>query len=413
MLTDRQIKTAKSKDKDYELKDGKGLHLRIKTNGKKQFFHRYTFFKKQKRKIIGDYPDISLAEARDIIADQKKTLAKGVDPIEFEQIVADHKKSNPTVTEFVSEYDKRYLKKELINPARPRYLLNRFIIPKIGNKQMINVTKRDIFDIIDPIVDRGSLVQANRVLSVVKGFFAFACTRGVISDDKNPTIGLTRKIAGGRESSRERFLSESEIKTLWEHLDTPKVNSVLRLAIKILLLTGLRVNEALGALKSEIDYQTRIWTIPVERLKHKKNDNIKPHKVMLTDLIIELLHEAESISVNSKYLFQSPHFVNIEKPMLRSSLTRMVRESLPALGIDKWTPHDLRRTLSTHMNEIPSINPWVVEKILAHKMQGVMAVYNRAEYLEQRREAMEIWSERIKQIISGEKVVQLKNKKSG
>jgi len=410
MLIDRQLKTAKPKEKEYELHDGQGLHVRIKPNGKKQFFHRYSFGGKQRRKIIGNYPDINLAEAREIHQEQRKILARGVDPIELEKDQSLEKHLQPSVEEFAREYYERYLVKELKAPEKPKYLLDKNVIPFIGDRKVADVTRRELIDLLDIVSDRGAPVQANRTLSAIRGLFTFACDRGVIDAMHNPTLGLTKKSAGGTETSRDRFLRQSEIKKLWEKLESPPFEYSMAVVLKVLLLTGLRVNEVLGARKAEIDYEKRIWSIPVARLKTTKKDkNRKPHKVMLTGFIIELLRDLEDLSGNSQYLVQSPRS-RVEKPIVYDSLAQAVKRNRKHFKMKKWTPHDLRRTVSTHMNEIPEIEPYVVEKILDHKMQGVMAVYNKAEYLEQRKDAMEIWSERVKQIISGEKVVQLKKK---
>lgn len=395
MLNDRLIKNLKPRSTKYEIADVDNLTLVVYPSGKLSFTFRYRFDGKQHRKKLGFYPVLSLKDARIKARDLQSVLTQGINPKEEKE-----KRNDPTVSDFLVEHAERYLNKRLRQPGQPETLLRVNVIPYIGEKRLSDVTRRDIISILDRIVDRGSLVVANRTLSAIRRMFSFAVERGVIDPTRNPCLAITKNAAGGSEKSRTRFLTLPEIKTLWLKLEDPPFFRPAASVIKILLLTGLRVGEVCGALQSEIEGDT--WTIPGSRTKNQME-----HKVILTDLIKAEIEKLKFYSGKSPYLIRSYRYK--DGHIWSGIITRSIQDNIEYLGIDQFTPHDLRRTVSTHLNEL-GVEPWIVEKILNHKMDGVMAVYNKAEYLEQRKEAMTMWTEKIKQVVYGEKVIQMKHK---
>jgi integrase len=425
-LTDKTLKNIKITGKRYEIPDRLGLSVRISPTGKIVFQYRYRIEGFSKRKDYGAYPIISLAEARKLHQRDREKVQKGFDP-HLEAIKTKWKRINePTVSEFCQEYYERYLQRELKRPEKPMGLLKRDIIPQIGKLKVSDVSRRDLVKILDRIVDRGARIQANRTSSAIRGFFDFAVARGIIEATKNPAIALKRKLVGGTENSRSRYLSFDEIKLFWKVLDDPPFGRSIALVIKLLLLTGVRVGELTGAKKEELDYKNRLWEIPIERIKTvKKGEIAKPYKVHLSDFTIQIFKELEAVSESlakgTPFVVQSSARINFQpmyyaapgKAILREFVIHDLRiEEMPKIGFQQkekhpafkdsepWRIHDLRRTLNTHLSEL-GVEPYIIEKILNHKLQGILGVYNQAEYLSQRAKALDLWAKKIKQCVYG------------
>ncbi len=396
-LSDKGIKALKQKEKEYSISDGNsGLSLRIFPGGRKSFQYRYKLpgWKHYKRFVYGDYPCLSLKEARKRHTEAKKKVQTGIDLNVEKKTRIQKEMVEPSVEVSFQEYKIHYLEKELKRPERQVYYFKKDIIPAVGLMKTKNVTRRHLIDILDKIVDRGAPINANRTLSALKRFFGFCVERGIIDD--NPALQISKKSVGGSEKPKKRFLNESEIKKFWEAVDTAPFSRQVQLVLKILMLTGQRVGELCNAEWNEIDFKTGLWLIPEEKSK-----NGDANQVPLTHEAQLCFSELSVLAGSSRFVCQSPQAKNQEKPILPTTVNRAVKRHQKHFDIDKWTPHDLRRTISTQLNELGAL-PHVVEKILNHKMQGVMAVYNKAEYLDEKKEALLLWSEKIKQIMNSD-----------
>lgn len=392
-FTDKAIRAFKPREKEYSKTDARsGLSLRIFPNGRKSFQYRYKLpgWKYYKRKVYGDYPDLSLKEARNLHHEAKQKVQDGIDLNVETKTRIQEQIAKPRVKESYEEYYSNYLLKELKRPERQVYYFKKDILPAIGEMVTEDVTRRHLIALLDKIVKRGAPVNANRTLSAIKRFFGFCVERGIIDD--NPALQISKKSVGGSEKPKMRFLTTREIKKFWELMDSAPFSRQVQLILKILLLTGQRVGELCNAEWSEIDFKNGVWTIPEEKSK-----NGELNRVPLTYETQIYLSELSVLSGQSRFVCQSPQ-IKEEKPILYTTVNRAVLRHQNHFEIEKWTPHDLRRTVSTQMNEM-GILPHVVEKILNHKMQGVMAVYNKAEHYDQKVEALARWEKRIKQIL--------------
>ncbi|WP_240074268.1 tyrosine-type recombinase/integrase [Cupriavidus taiwanensis] len=259
------------------------------------------------------------------------------------------------------------------------------VLSVIGNLQVAEVTARHISQVIDKVVDRGAMVKANRVLSVMRTMFTYAQEHGFIQG--NPVV-MSRKGAGGREKARRRVLSPAEIKTVWRVLDTRQgwMNWQTKCALKMVLITAQRPGECAGMQWEHVDMEKGIWTLPADFVKADRD-----HLVHLSQHALAILRYAQQRTGDKRHVFSSVR--HDSDHVTPEALTRAVAEMLKAgeFGAMKhWTPHDLRRTASTGMANA-GIYPHITEKILNHRMKGVLAVYNHGEYLPERRAAMELW----------------------
>jgi integrase len=188
----------------------------------------------------------------------------------------------------------------------------------------------------------------------------------------------------GEKVARDRVLSTDEIRSLWAEVG--KLSYPYREAYQLLILSGLRLRECTAAKKGEWDFGAKIWTVPADRMKGK-NGKAKPFKVPLTDRMIAILKSLENFS--GDYVFTTDggrtHVV------LGSKVKNKLDGELQFE--EEWINHDLRRTVATHLTDDLGVKETVTDAILAHRKKGSEGIYNRAEYVEQRRAALELWGD--------------------
>ncbi|MCG9056638.1 tyrosine-type recombinase/integrase [Laribacter hongkongensis] len=406
-LTTRRIESEKANPtKDRRIADGLGLYLKIAKNGTKTFTYRFTYAARRQEMTLGTYPETSLAGAREKHLEARKALEAGRNPLQTQQAQRQALKLAPTVEELVEEYHSRVLSKTFKRPEEALRTLTRDVQSQIGKFLAKDVTGREIALLINKIVDRGAPVAANRALLLTKKLFAYAVEQHYI--ESNP-VAMTRKGAGGKEQSRDRALSFEELRTLLKALQTyeGKTSWQSRLALHMLVLTGQRPGEVASMEWAHIDVSTGIWNLPAEYTKAER-----AHVVHLSDQAIALLAEIQPLTGTGQHVFQSPK--NKHQSIDRHSLSRAVKRlhaDNALSGIKEFTPHDLRRTVATRMADI-GIAPYIIEKILNHQMEGVMAVYNRAQYLAEREEALNIWGKKMAELIAtdGQNVIHFRKR---
>jgi len=272
--------------------------------------------------------------------------------------------------------------------------------PILGAKAIGEVTRRDVRELLESIVDRGSSSVANHVLSYLRAALNWAVANDYI--ETNPCNGL-RKPAPS--PSRDRALNDNEIRIFWRACD--QIGYPFGPLFKLLLLTGQRRGEVAEAKWSEFDLRKALWTLPGERAK-----NNKPHLVHLAAMAIEIF-EALPKYGRDALLFTTTGDTPVSG--WSAGLTRLVLAmrdvQSDVLGKHKdlgglpFTLHDLRRTAATGMAGI-GIAPHVVDRILNHttgKISGVAAIYNRFEYLDERRSALDAWAQHVEGLVRLEK----------
>jgi integrase len=385
-LTDLQLRKMRPKSRRFELLDTDGLYIRVAPSGRKTWVFRYLFDGMPRRMQLGAFPGTSLAEAREKHGAARQQVEKGIDPgAELQATKAKHKAA-PTFADMLDELWDRELQHKK-SGLQTRKLLERDCLPPWGKRKVADIKRRDIVLLLDKIRDRAPVV-GNRVHGALSRLFNFAAERGVIEDSPCTRI---RKVP---EKGRNRVLTDDEIKALWEALDLENVKIDLyrlsKLALKLILLTGQRPGEVAGMAWAEI--KDGFWNIPAGRMK-----NGEENRVPLCPMALDVLEQAKVYSGDSDYVFRSSH--KPAEPMTRHALTRAVARHWKEMGLEeKFTPHDLRRTLRTRLAEL-RVSDIVAERVLGHKLQGIMAVYNQHPYDTEKREALMKWETRLQQII--------------
>ena len=349
-----------------------GLELRVSGKGTRTWYLLYTAPNgKRARTKLGRYPQTSLAEARTRALEALSNLDEGYDP-------RDIGAGSMTVSVLFERYLVRHVIPKLRSAKAVERRLRKNVIPIIGGIGLGALHRRDITRAIDQIIDRGAPVEAQRVFDDVRGMLRWAVERGDL--DHNPSDGM--RAPEGSEP-RKRALSDAEIKQLWDALPGPLPSRIATI-LKLCLITGQRVGEVAGMRRSEIDLEKRLWVIPAERTKNRHE-----HTVPLSGMAISILK-----GIGGDPLFDA-HTLTV---------SRWVNRAQKAFGLEPWSAHDLRRTVITHLAEL-GVAPIVAGHVANHRSTtkaGVtLAVYSQHTYEPEKRQALELWADRLQAIISG------------
>ncbi len=393
-FTVKGINALKATGKRYEVSQtkGKGLRIRISPQGTKTFVYVFRRNDKLHRLTLGQFGDISLIEDNAKHAALRKRALAGESVQSLRALIGPVRTSGSfTVADLAKQWMEREVKKERKTWQEVQRILDKDVVPYLGDRPAASVKPPEIMAMLDAIVDRGSPIAANRCASMVKQMFKFAVGRGEV--DASPCVAL--KKPGGKEPSRKRKLTDDEIKRLWDKLDTAAISPALRAAIRLLLVTAQRRGELARATKREFDLEAKVWQIPAE---HSKNG--QPHDVPLSDLALELLSQLVELSGDSKYLLPSP---TVKDASIRpEALTRAITRNREYFKIDVFNVHDLRRTAASNMTA-HGIDRLHVAKVLNHSGREVTAIYDRHDYLDEMRDALNLWADTLQTIIKGKR----------
>ena len=394
-LTDRYLQSLKG-DKSglpYDVRDRevRGLRVRVMGSGERTFvlLARYSKGGNPTRRALGTYPVISLADARDKANVWKKLIDKGIDPAEEEA----RKRENTFAA--VAEDFVAYIQKEKLRTGDvlERRLRQTFIIgAKWGRRPIAEITADDVKKII-----RGEAkYQAFKDFALIRQLFNWAIGNADYGVQINPCDRLVPKDIIGERHSRDRVLSDDEIRALWKA--TEKYDYPYGPLYRLLLLTGLRLGEVCGAYWSEFDLAKKEWTIPAARMKKTKGGP-KPFVVPLTDTALELLIALPRF--NSGDAVFSTDFGKHPLKVANFSDPKERLDTLMSEGLDSlpaFVNHDIRRTVRTRLSAL-KVSEEVREAVLAHARPGIKGSYDVYEYLEEKREALTLWNARLRSIL--------------
>lgn len=270
------------------------------------------------------------------------------------------------------------------------------LVSEFGPRKARDLARRDLVAFLEGVVDRGAPVTANRVHALLVQMFNWAAAKDLLI--ASPMAGVERP--GGEEKPRRRVLTASEIKTIWTKLDSADMANPTRIALKLLLVTAQRRGELTFAKWSHFDLDSRVWTIPIELLKssHARRAEPAPHVVPLSPLALELLAELHKLTGESTHVLPARADKRKDRSYSERVLSRAVRENAKHFGIEHFTPHDLRRTAASFMTKlrVPRLH---VEKVLNHSTGDIAEVYDRHDYLPEKRAALDKWGEHLKEIV--------------
>jgi integrase len=394
-LTVKAIENFKPGAARREIPDGEvsGLYLTIFPSGKASWIFRYRFGGRTRKLTIGASPEIGLKDARDLARGAHLRVASGEDPA-AEKRAARAAARTPVDRDLVEKVAAQFLARHVKNLAAPTRIevgriVAKEILPTFRGRRLSEIKRPDVIEWLDGIVDRPAPIAANRALSWLKGLCNFAVERGVL--DVSPIAGIKPPAA---ETARDRVLSDNELKAVWEAADA--LEPVYAGFIKLLVLTGQRLREVSEMEWKEIDLDAKLWTLPAARAK-----NSIEHAISLSDQAIEILKALARIA-GSDFVFT----INGRNPIRGTHLVKRRIDAL-APSIPTWVLHDIRRTVASGMARL-GVNLPVIEKLLNHvsgSFAGIVGVYQRHSFADEKRAAMQTWARHVEAIVSGETAV--------
>jgi integrase len=409
-FTEIGIERAKSATKEqgrYEIWDAllPGLGLRVTASGTKTFFLMYRIAGRQRRMTIGRYTaQFKLEKARASARVALEKVQAGVDPAEPNKEEQAKEKGRPlaagrselsgetSLSNVLDAWIKGPVKQRRGDWQAVERALRLDLGTRFGDRPISSITRSDLFEVIDSIVERGSPVHANRLLWMMKPLFRWCVERQFIAVD--PAAPISRPT---KEKSRDRVLSLPELARIWRA--AVLLNYPFGPIVQLLMLTAQRRDEVAGMRWPEIDLDASIWTLPSERSK-----NGRQHQIVLAPAALEIIRALPQQSTSMLFSTTGETVVSgwsRAKNRIDRILTPSSSEDGRRAPIDHWTLHDLRRSAATAMAGL-GVAPHVIEKILNHQsgtLGGVAGIYNRHSYLDERRAALTLWADTMMGLI--------------
>lgn len=397
MLTDTKLKNLKPQDKLYKVSDRDGLYVAVLTSGTVSFRYDYRINGRRETLVIGQYgrDGISLAEAREELIAAKKLLKAGQSPAAAKRDGIKKIRGAETFAVHTDSYMKHVILAESTR-AMKQAVIDRDILPVLGNKMMAEITTSMVRDLCDRIVERGGRATAVQAREIISSVYRHANDRGhglfnPAADIKPSSIAIFKP--------RERTLTPEEIGLFFRTLDAIGAMGTMKMALKLVLITMVRKGEFTNATWDEIDFKKWTWTIPSDRMKGSR-----AHVIYLPKQAQDILVGLQMCAGGSEYLV--PGRYNFRKPLSNAALNSLIDRTVKIINEDSehiqgFTVHDMRRTASTLLHEAGYPSDWI-EKALAHEQKGVRAVYNKAEYARQRAYMLQQWADMIDSWINGE-----------
>lgn len=413
--TDRELYALKPQARRFEraVSKARGLSVLVYPNGAKSFVVRYVAqCGARRRLLLGDYPGVSLADARLKAQGLRSDILEGKDPAAERVAARAEARMGETLEELAEGYfkaaalglhggRKRPLRQGTLD--RQKGLWERKVKPVLGARRYKDMRRADVRKFMQGFVLEGTL-SASTIASigdVLRALFAYALHEDLV--EANPTLGLTRPIS---PESRSRLFTDDALgKLLAALVDASnaetgrddryaRMGAHMALGLRFLILTLTRRTEAAGARWTEIDLKAQTWTIPGARTKNRQ-----VHVVPLSPQAMAVLREARKLpnATAEGFVFPSPASPRVH--LDQHAMTRAVNRMCARMNLPLGSPHDFRRTGATTLtNEAYRVRRFIVGKVLGHTAQdgaAVTAIYDRNEYLPEKREALDAWGRHL------------------
>ncbi|WP_337025410.1 site-specific integrase [Pantoea anthophila] len=393
MLTDTKLRKAlnKRREKVEVISDSHGLNVRLSISGGVTFFYRYRWEGKPVQLTIGDYPSISLSQARERRQQFRQWITEGYDPRRQTVLSKIKKVEALTVEEAYDYWEEHYCKPEgMIKIHKNRQNFRNHVMPVLGQMVVDHTTKSHWLSLFDGM---GRRVVTGQILSLMQRAFRFCHNRGVI--DTNPLADLRRSDVAVAAAMKDRVLSDEELRIVWEALrDMPARQQIV---MRFLMMTGCRRSEIRTAKWEWFNFKEKTWTIPASEYKTGKTV-----RRALPDAAILMLKEQQEHSITRHILTRSRYkSPEDDKPPAQPNIAFFSQQIVRKTGMKEWSLHDLRRTVATRLSELGA-PPHVIEKLLGHQMSGVMARYNLHDYLDDQHTWLAVWVKHLEEVIGRE-----------
>ncbi len=403
-LTDIQVKTAKPKEKDYKLTDGRGLYLVVASTGGKRWRFKYRFEGKEKLLALGIYPDVSLQMAREELQKARTTLANGYDPgavrKALKEVQAKQVANAENTFEVVArEWHGKFSKQRSGSHAKNTIdRLNRYIFPWIGGKPISEIKPVDVLAIMQRIEALGHLETAHRVRNICGQVLRYAVATG--RAERDCTVDLKGALPPVKEKHFAAVVEPQGVAGLLRAIDDYKGTFPVKCALRLAPLLFVRPGELRQMEWVEVDFENVQVNIPAERMKMKQ-----PHIVPLSRQALAILRELQPLTGQGRYLFPHPYAAG--RPMSNNAITGALRRM--GFTSDEMTAHGFRAMARTILDEVLNVRPDFIEHQLAHAVRDPNGrAYNRTAHLAERRRMMQQWADYLDGLKAGAQVIPFK-----
>lgn len=385
VFTDRYIKSLKPDTEMYQVREGRGFTIRVLPSGVKTWYYIYNIGGKRRQMNLGNYPEKSLVAAHEDYRKAVELVKNGIDPQTppSEPAIEPAEPEVLTVLALKSLYVE-HIKGHLVprSVVQQERTLDKDVVPLIGTLPAAGIRRKDAIALIERVARRAP-GQARNVIKTARSMYSYALVRELV--EMNPFAGAGRAVPVTAPKARKRVLADEEIKQIWALLK----NSEIGRATLLILTTGQRPGEVTGMSWGEINGNW--WTIPPDRAK--KND--RENRVYLSPLTKSLLpSKTESLVFPVRGRGRGLH---AEGSMRPAALSHYLTDN-DYLGLPRWTPHDLRRTMATGLARLGCPDE-VIDEVLNHKKKGIISVYNRHRYDEEKRRWLILWDRHLRKTV--------------
>jgi integrase len=403
MLNAKSLNALKPKETQYKAFDSNGLYVLVRPSGSRLWQYRYRFAGKEKVYSYGQYPEVTLAEAREQHEIVRKQLRGGIDPTAEKQaakarLVAHHENSFKAMAE---AWFKRESKRWMPDYAdRVWHNVELDLLPDLGKLAVADCTTPVLLKVIKKIEKRGAIDVASRAQQRITAILRYAVQHGMI--EHNPGLNLKGVVVKPKEVHRESVpIAEAGVllRRINSYVDECRGKELTQLALKFTLYTFLRSTEIRGARWSEFDFDNREWLVPGMRDLLKKNGGMKSRKEHIVPLslqAVEVLEAIRALDLSNDLVFP------IQAGSKRIMSENTMGHALNKMGYKgRQTVHGLRSVASTILNKGDARHKWskdAIERQLAHSPKSDNAVrdaYNRYEYIEERIQMMQWYADQI------------------
>lgn len=400
-LTNTTLTKLKAKHQLYTVSDFGGLSIHVSPKGTKIWYFRFSWEGKQLGISLGKYPFISLKEAREKRNEMHRLLANNIDP-RIKSIKTLSEANRITFKQFIVHWKElKYKKLGFSDPHRrnstqvqiERYL-SKDLLPALGHIPLIQITRKDISNVLKSMEARGAFCPAEKCRYWLREIFQYALIEGHI--DTNPALDMNVIALPKPPVIHYPYLTKEELPQLLIALQNYSGTLQIKLALKLLLLTGVRPGELRFAKPEHFNIEQALWRIPATEIKQRKNKvrngiNMPDHLVPLSTQAITIIKELLSMCCsNQSYLLLGRSDLN--KPISENTLN----QGLQRLGYkDKLTPHGIRGTISTALYEMNYKEAWIETQLSHIELNKAKRAYNHAQYLKSRRRMMQNWADKL------------------
>lgn len=396
-VTDAKLRNLVNKKNDpLTLSHRDGLRVRRNNNGTVAWQYRCRYLGKQQIITLGYYPDVSIKDAQDLVPHFKSWIAAGEDPrVKFKELKKGSS-GKPTPASLVAAwFDKEQSKFKASTRSLYKHQIEKWVLdnPLLNDKPAECMTPVDWHKFFDFVREKGSNKTAPVVLVRLKSAIRWSEMRGEIPSN-NTILNLQTKHVGEPASQGQRWLSFKEIALLWRQVEQSRASPTAKACLQFIFLTGARQSEVRLMRWEDIDFEQKVWIVPAEVSKTNKVIR-RP----LTDKMLSIIENQSFVYGKSGVVFpgSAP-----SKPITTHGIDRFCERIWEQLykkhQVPKFTPHDARRSISTLLSEL-GVMPHVTEKMLGHAMRGVMAVYNKHDYINDQKKGYELyWHHIVKSI---------------